>query len=98
MYLFNYDRTSLINTDNVLSYGFHRVDIDSYESDSKLIRIAVMNPKYERLFDLPDDGTIDPRDFLIKLAREISDPKNKDKIAELHPHRVKDTLYLLSIY
>lgn len=98
MYLFNYDRTSLINTDNVVSYGFHRVDIDSYEWNSDIIRIAVIAPKYEQLFSFPDNWGIDPRDFLIKLIREISDPKNKDKIAEVRPHKVKDTLYILSIY
>lgn len=96
MYLYNHNMDTLINTDNIVSIGFHRVDIDSYESNSNLIRIAVTAPKYEYLCDLPVG--IDPNKVLQLIIRTISLPENKNKIAKLNPYYSEGRFHLFGYY
>lgn len=96
MYLYNHAMDTLINTDNIVSIGFHRVDIDSFESKSDLIRIAVTAPKYEYLCDLP--AGIDPNQVLQLIIHTISLPENKNKIAKLNLYYTDGKIHLFKYY
>lgn len=96
MYLYNHDMTTLINTDNIVSIGFHKVNIDSYESDNDHIRIAVTAPKYEYLCDLP--AGVDPNQVLQLIIRGITNPENKNRIAKLNPYYFEGRFYLFRYY
>lgn len=96
MYIYNDTRTCLINTDNVVSYGFHHVNVDSFETNSELIRIAIISPKYEVLCVIPE--YVDPRMILEGLIHEVNNPENKNKIVRLQPHMENDQLCLFYYY